>query len=87
MDKYFIQLKTIQETLKDLDKVTATKMEMNNNTYERFMKYVLSKSDTSKEFKTHLGIHIWQAQNHQLPNNIAIIKYSDGNKKIINIFE
>lgn len=83
----FIQLKTIQETLKELDKVTAIKIEMNINTYERFMKYILSKGDTSKEFKTYLGIQIWQVQNDQLQNNIARINYSDGNEKMINIFE
>jgi L-2-hydroxyglutarate oxidase LhgO len=87
MDSYFIRLKTIQETLKELDKVTATKIEMNFNTYEKFTKYILSKSDTSKEFKTYLGIQIWQVENNQLPDNIAIIKYSDGDEKIINIFE
>lgn len=87
MDSYFIRLKTIQETLKELDKITATKIEMNSNTYEKLMKYILSKSDTSKEFKTYLGIQIWQVENNQLPDNIARIKYSDGNKKIIKIFE
>ena len=87
MDNYFIQLKTIQDTLKELDKVTATKIEMNSNTYEKFMKYILSKSDASKEFKTYLGIQIWQVKNNQLPDNIARIKYSDGNEKIINIFK
>lgn len=87
MDSYFIRLKTIQETLKELDKITATKIEMNSNTYEKFMKYILSKSDTSKEFKTYLGIQIWQVENNQLPDNIARIKYSDGNEKIIKIFE
>lgn len=87
MDSYFIRLKTIQETLKELDKITATKIEKNSNTYEKFMKYILSKSDTSKEFKTYLGIQIWQVENNQLPDNIARIKYSDGNEKIIKIFE
>ncbi len=87
MDSYFIRLKTIQETLKELDKIPATKIEMNSNTYEKFMKYILSKSDTSKEFKTYLGIQIWQVENNQLPDNIARIKYSDGNEKIIKIFE
>jgi len=87
MDSYFIRLKTIQETLKELDKVTATKIEMNCNTYEKFMKYILSKSNTSKEFKTYLGIQIWQVENNQLPDNIARIKYSDGDEKIINIFK
>jgi hypothetical protein len=87
MDSYFIRLKTIQETLKELDKIIATKIEMNSNTYEKFMKYILSKSDTSKEFKTYLGIQIWQVENNQLPDNIARIKYSDGNEKIIKIFE
>ncbi|MGG7199319.1 hypothetical protein ACQPUL_01055 [Clostridium butyricum] len=87
MDSYFIRLKTIQETLKELDKIIATKIEMNSNTYEKLMKYILSKSDTSKEFKTYLGIQIWQVENNQLPDNIARIKYSDGNKKIIKIFE
>lgn len=87
MDKYFIQLKTIQDTLKELDKVIASKIEMNVNTYEKFMKYILSKGDTSKEFKTYLGVRIWQVENNQLPDNIARIKYSDGDEKIINIFK
>jgi hypothetical protein len=87
MDNYFIQFKTIQETLKELDEVTSTKIEMNFNTYKKFMKYILSKGNTSKEFKTYLGIQIWQVQNNQLPDNIARIKYSDDNEKIINIFE
>lgn len=85
MNSYFIQLKTIQETLKELDKVTITKIEINSNTFTKFMKYILSKSDISKEFKTYLGIHIWQVENNQLPNNIARIKYSDGDEKIISI--
>lgn len=87
MDSYFIRLETIQETLKELDKITATKIEMNSNTYKKFMKYILSKSDTSKEFKTYLDIQIWQVENNQLPDNIARIKYSHGNEKIIKIFE
>ncbi len=87
MDEYFIQLKTIQEILEELEEITANKIEMNNNTYERFMKYVLGKGDISKEFKTYLGIQIWQVPSDQLPNDIARIKYSDGNEKIINIFK
>lgn len=48
--------------------------------------YVLNSESLQQMRKIDLGIRIWQVENNQLPNNIARIKYSDGDEKIINIF-
>jgi len=86
-NKNFITIEKIEDALSEIDTMSIKKIEMNVNTYEKFMK-VISKNDSfSKEFKTYLGIEIWQVQNDLLPDNIAKIKYGDGNDKFIDVMQ
>lgn len=66
---------------------SITRIEINFNTYEKFMKLIIKNNDLSKEYKTYLGIQIWQVDNNKLPDNVARIKYSDGTEKLLDVLQ